>query len=185
MHKQSLTMEIIEQDILYQCKRELLQASFILIISILPIAMMISICVEFSLGILISLVFIISSGYLLLIFAISGLGIMCDALNILLMLKKHRFHITTQKVVSSCDGVNIKGSAHLSVMFSKPYVLYFYNFGKYVIPYGKNYKWSQEYAMNAQGVYETALIGDEFYLVIINHNKIILAYNCKFFNLEE
>ena len=66
------------------------------------------------------------------------------------------------------------------------YYLHFSGYGSFLVP-DKNYSWSTEYAMSAAGVYHYALNGDEFYLVLSKPHtgKILMAYPCKLFELQE
>ena len=64
--------------------------------------------------------------------------------------------------------------------------LHFSGYGDYEVP-EKNYPWSKEYPMTAEGVYHTSMDGDAFYLVLTkpHSGKILLAYPAKYFTLEE
>lgn len=69
----------------------------------------------------------------------------------------------------------------------KAYFLFKLRFAKYkeyYIPEGKLYRWSNKYRMEHWAVYRWSEIGDEFYLVVAN-NKVLYAYNTKFFELQE
>lgn len=65
-------------------------------------------------------------------------------------------------------------------------ILHFARYDKYEVPQ-KNHTWSKMYALSCMGEYYHASVGDEYYLVLSKpHNgKILLAYNCKMFTLEE
>ena len=65
------------------------------------------------------------------------------------------------------------------------YHLEFSQYGNYVIP-AENYKWSSTFSMSAEGVYNYANSGDEFYLVLSKPHtgKILFAYNTKMFEFE-
>lgn len=64
--------------------------------------------------------------------------------------------------------------------------LHFAHYGTYTIP-EKNYTWSKAFSMGPMGVFNGAVDGDEFYLVLAkpHSGKILLAYNAKLFTLEE
>ena len=64
--------------------------------------------------------------------------------------------------------------------------LHFAHYGTYTIP-EKNYTWSKTFSMGPMGVFNGAVDGDEFYLVLAKPHcgKILLAYNAKLFALEE
>ncbi len=56
-------------------------------------------------------------------------------------------------------------------------------YGTFRIPKGTNYQESKMYSMDAKGVYNYSVVGDEFYLVVID-NKILYVYNTKLFELQ-
>ena len=64
------------------------------------------------------------------------------------------------------------------------------NIQKDVLAYVKrrpspNYTWSKTFYMSGQGIENTSLVGDEFYLVILHSTQEICAvYNTKFFVYE-
>lgn len=50
----------------------------------------------------------------------------------------------------------------------------------------RNYTWSKDFYMSGQGVENTSLIGDEFYIAISNNTQEICAvYNTKFFTYTD
>lgn len=60
--------------------------------------------------------------------------------------------------------------------------------GRYTIRIMDYYKWSKLCPMSADGVFNTALIGDTFYLVIYNgdgETQPAMVYNTKLFELKE
>lgn len=68
------------------------------------------------------------------------------------------------------------------------YILKFRDHGKYVIPGGQHYTWSELYSMSGYGIYNTAVSGDTFYLAVWKEDPRqtpILVYNAKFFELCE
>ncbi len=66
------------------------------------------------------------------------------------------------------------------------YHFQFARYGDYIVP-EKNYTWSSAFSMRDQGVYNYAVHGDEFYLVLSqpHSGKILFAYNTKMFELEK
>ena len=68
---------------------------------------------------------------------------------------------------------------------SKPNILHFKACGKYLIPACINYSSAKQFAMCEDEVFRSSKIGDEFYLVIDNKNKILMSYNTKFFEFQE
>ena len=55
----------------------------------------------------------------------------------------------------------------------------------YNVPIGKNYAWSEKNSMDYKGVCRSSQVGDEFYLAVVENKKVILAYNTKFFELQQ
>lgn len=66
------------------------------------------------------------------------------------------------------------------------YHFQFARYGDYRVP-KKNYTWSKGFSMSDRGVYNYAVHGDEFYLVLSkpHSGKILFAYNTKMFELKE
>ena len=100
---------------------------------------------------------------------------------------KKDFQITTDKLSHSSEmsmsDIMIFSNWWLIYSLSKPYRLNFNSYGKYLVPKGKNYRWSNLYCMDDKGVYNYSVVGDEFYLAVID-NQILLAYNKKLFELQ-
>lgn len=61
--------------------------------------------------------------------------------------------------------------------------LYFSNCGRYIVPHS-NYTWSKTFDMSRDGIKNTSLLGDTFYVVILNGDPIY-AYNKRFFEYKE
>ena len=60
-----------------------------------------------------------------------------------------------------------------------------FSVGEWRIP-DKNYQWSDLYGMSRQGIVNTAITGDEFYVIIsAKTHEILCAYPCKFFTYQE
>lgn len=118
-------------------------------------------------------------------FAISALNSFIKNLLILYRVIKGKFYITTSKLTESFRrqgwrSIGLTGT----LLFRKPCRLLFASYGEYLIPEGKNYKWSKKHCMDANSVCDYAVNGDEYYIAIIN-NKIYSAYNKKIFELEK
>ena len=93
---------------------------------------------------------------------------------------KDKFEITSNWIIKKMP------RKHASWVSSElPYRLQFASKHEiYKIPYGMNYRWSATYAMYDHEVYRCAALNDEFYLVSIGKLKNIVAYNKKWFELE-
>ncbi len=69
-------------------------------------------------------------------------------------------------------------------LLGKTFRLFFSKNRVWRIPSGCIYTWSKYNWMNSFSVFRSSNIGDEFYLVMVG-KKIILAYNTKFFELQD
>ncbi len=58
-------------------------------------------------------------------------------------------------------------------------------FGKYEIPKRTHYAWSKLYAMSDEGLYNTAISGDTFYIVTVDGKHPLVVYNTKLFEYKE
>ena len=65
------------------------------------------------------------------------------------------------------------------------YVLSFKSFGKYRVPAQQHYAWSELYSMSPDGIYNTSIIDDTFYIAVRKDDpkKILWVYNAKLFEL--
>lgn len=68
------------------------------------------------------------------------------------------------------------------------YAFHFYSYGKYVPP-RQNFTWSETFHMRDEGLANTSLSGDTFYLLLAERGKrkeqtIVYAYPAKFFERE-
>lgn len=97
-------------------------------------------------------------------------------------IKNEKFKIVTDKLIDSQEESVFVGSA-FAASFSRPYTLEFSSYGQYYILSGENYVSSNLYSMGAKEVFNCSNIGDNFYLVIDNKERILLAYNTKLFEL--
>ena len=69
--------------------------------------------------------------------------------------------------------------------YQKRVSLYFEGGSEWEIPY-TNYAWSKTFKMSRNGVNNTSIQGDRFYLVRLNDTgKIAVAYNEKFFSYQK
>ena len=67
---------------------------------------------------------------------------------------------------------------------SVPYVFYFKSYGEYSFLGDRYYTFSKSYYMNDFSLYRSADESDTFILVVNKKNRIVFAYNTKFFNSE-
>ena len=110
--------------------------------------------------------------------------ILCDSIMTIRRVNNDEFYITTDKLVERQQKKTGFGNAVL-ISQSKPYAFIFKSYGKYIVMDGKHYTSSESLEMNEIDMYNSAYLGDEFYLVIGEKRRILLAYNKRFFELEE
>ena len=67
---------------------------------------------------------------------------------------------------------------------SVPYIFHFKSYGEYSFLGDQYYTFSQSYSMNDFSLYRSADKFDTFYLVINEKNRIVFAYNKKFFDFQ-
>lgn len=100
------------------------------------------------------------------------------------MLKSESFRIVGDTLERARpDGGGLSIGNHESA-----YMLVFSRYGRYFLPSRTNYSWSKDYYMSPQGVYNTSIEGDRFYLVIYPTDagdEIGAVYNTKLFELTE
>lgn len=107
------------------------------------------------------------------------------------LLAKHAWQLYTgyrkQPIVVKDTLVSSEGDSYYSSHSWRTAwcTLHFNCYGDYSVP-EKNYSWSKQYAMSAQGVDNLAFEGGEYYLVLSrpHSGKILLAYNAELFELE-
>lgn len=97
----------------------------------------------------------------------------------LMQIKNESFKITSNWVIEKKQ--KIYGSRTSS---PKPYRLIFADKSTYKIPYGKNYCWSNLFAMDDKTLYNHTDINDDFYIINIKNQKNIIAYNKKHFEFK-
>jgi len=68
------------------------------------------------------------------------------------------------------------------------HLLVFENFGNYLIPEGRLYTWSKDFYMSDDGIYNTSVPGNTFYIAYYREDETrtpIMVYNTKFFEWNE
>lgn len=175
MQKEKLTIENIRMDLKLELKKSYLRLVGYSVLSLSVIGLVIW---AFSLGGIF--------GYYGLHFsAMACLVLGIDVFYILRIvdIQKNlddKKHIVKDKLVNIDVYEDIRVGIH-----NITYTMYFSSYGKYVIQ-EENYKWSENFNMNATGVYNYSKYGDEFYLVLSKPHtgKILLVYNTKLFEME-
>ena len=92
---------------------------------------------------------------------------------------RDEFKIVIDSVVYGIPGKHRTKFEHES----SSYKLFFSSYAEYEIPGGMNYKWSKEFCMFNESIYNGAIKGDEFYLAVIDNKEIPIAYSKKHFEL--
>ncbi|MBR3968570.1 MAG: hypothetical protein IKJ93_03165 [Clostridia bacterium] len=187
-NKEKLTKERIKTDIKNKCiddiKAVLRTSLILLLFLVLPPIILYKVFTPFNIPTAISTMITIYS--IVIVF----LTVCClyKPFKLLFGLYKKGFQIATDKLSHSTEmtlsDILIFSNWWLIYSLSKPYRLSFNSYNKYLIPKGKNYRWSDMYCMDDKGVYNYSTIGDEFYLAVID-NKIAFAYNKKLFELMD
>lgn len=124
------------------------------------------------------------------ILVLLGAPIIIYYTNRISKIRKNKFHIFSDKLMGYHS--DFSGDLdHHAFDSGKKYELHFAGVSPYVI-YVNNldsskkifYRWSETYAMSAGGVYNTSLVGDEFYIISIDNHSADLFFNKKFFELD-
>ena len=175
MQKEILTRSQIRRELLIQVRRALLRVA--------------PLCAIFT-AVALSVVFWCFAKrpplYPLILFGICYVGfpliigwcVTFDALKTLRYAKKDSFKIITRQLKSSDE--ERKGNPY-QIMSHKSYSFQFDGCKPYVATEGKIYCCTDLYKPDAKSLYDTAVAGDEFYLVTLSSNKIVLIYNSKYF----
>ncbi len=93
--------------------------------------------------------------------------------------KERRFTVLRDRLISTTEEADRIGVdyRHVNMKF-----LRFSSFGEYRIPHIHHYTWSKEFCMTPEGICNTAVNGDEFYIVTADHRTILTVYPAKFFD---
>ncbi len=191
MRKETLTREKIKIDIKNACINDIKRSlPFTLYIAIPSILLILYAHREPSSELSIFL-------YIFVVFAISHALIryavfLYKKLRIILKVSKDEFNIQIDKLLyaeelSFWDYRHSLQAFRLqtlrSRLFFKPFVLQFSSYDKFSIPRGKNYVWSDLFCMSDKDIYNSSVLGDEFYLAVIEHKTVVMVYNTKRFEL--
>lgn len=98
------------------------------------------------------------------------------------MLKKAAFDVEEDTLIDATLDARVSKSPYMD-----RHLLQFSRCGEYYIPYGTNYEWSKDYYMSDRGVFNTAIVGDTFYVVTYRNDKKrrpVIAYNTKQFEYK-
>ena len=175
MNRDILTEERIKRDI-YKMRLYLARRYFLTVAFYLPVI------VRF---ILLFYVLVRWLGILLLvIFAFAMAYEIYSLLRDIVCTKQGKYKIVTDKLIGIEQGTP-------RYLFNIWYMLFLYKSKKLIFPsYGSyfispkyNYVTSENYSMNAKGGLNYAHIGDEYYLIISNEKRIMIAYNTSQFEI--
>ena len=112
---------------------------------------------------------------------IIGWCVIFDALKTLRYATKDSFKVITRHLKNSDE--EIRGNPY-QIISHKSYSFQFDGYKLYVATEGKIYYCTNLYKPDAKSLYDTAVAGDEFYLVTFSANKIALIYNSKYFYFD-
>ncbi len=93
-------------------------------------------------------------------------------------LKNGCFRVTTDALIN-CKKMPRDGRKR------HPHTFWFKTYGKHTLDTTMHYHTSKNFTMSDDGVFNTAVMGDTFYLVLNEKEKILQVYNTKFFEWEE
>lgn len=175
--KEILTYDNIKKEIKKMCISDLISVIPILIPSIVMIfGLYISTLMKKP-----SIILVIFMWALLIFFFFLYIFSSIDAIKILCALKKDKLNIVTDELVEKKEQIDF-GPTKSGMLFNKPYCLNFKTKGEFFVVKRNYYIWSTKYPLNADGIYNYADVGDNFYLVTYN-KRIIMIYNTKLFNV--
>ena len=117
----------------------------------------------------------------------TALSLLCFGMYFyhLALLKSQNFEIKSDYVKDKYDKrVNVYAIKKYGYMYERTCRLTFAKLGKYYLLHNnaKYYKWTK-WGWETKQVFDSSEIGDEFYLVVTNKNRILQIYNKKLFEL--
>ena len=126
----------------------------------------------------------------------AALGVMCISVLVSLLitisisvkLMKIRKHITAMDfriVLDKLVYTEDQSDRFVDGMGHRNYYLNFASFGRYMLTQIEHYSWSSRYRMSAAVIYNTAMEGDEFYIITIDCKEPLMIYSTKLFKYQE
>ena len=103
--------------------------------------------------------------------------------RIIIDIKNNRYIISKDTLIEDKGKISRFKNLFRGKLF-KLDALAFKSYGIYEIQIIDYYKWSKNFEMSRESVYNSSNIGDEFYLVTTKKEKILMVYNCKMFELK-
>lgn len=98
-------------------------------------------------------------------------------------LKNGYFRVTTDTLINYED--NQPDLFSVSAGFTpRLYTLWFKTYGKYTLDTTMHYHTSKNFTMSGDGIFNTAITGDTFILILNEKEKILQIYNTKFFEYK-
>lgn len=177
---------ITTENIIIDCKKEIFKTCKSAVF-LTPLALLLSICL---IPTLISLDNLEIKIIILLILPFPLLFLAASIHTLPIEYKKYKsitqqkFEVKTDKLVHKINEVRSPFGEALN-KHERPCTLQFSQYGDFNIFDGTFYPSSKHYKMHYDELFRSSKIGDEFYLVIDNKNKILMAYNTKFFEFQE
>ena len=184
--KERLTQENIIKDLLYsEAQRRYLAKNrhSTYIIPILYVAVIVLLLTKFFwIGIIIALGTIYPTVRCVMIYR--------DSANRKRSILNGEFTVITDKLVNigyeTVYEPDFTGDFPFMMTFTRDYEFFYFDAQKWqVVGNSRHYDWSKEHYMSTQGLRNTSILGDEFYLVINNYDhEIGYIYNTKFFEYK-
>lgn len=103
-------------------------------------------------------------------------------------IKNGEFTVTLEKLTNICEETIYEPhTGRRRTISTKEVTIFWLGSSEWrLIPLSEHYNWSKEYFMGTSGLYNTSVIGNEFYTVVNNFDgKIDYIYNTKFFIWNE
>jgi hypothetical protein len=178
MDKEILTLEIIQKDVKKYFSRDLLTA-----LIILPFFVLSSVMVVFLMTLLLNLVIQdktalkIIGAVVLSLLGLVYLDVFLKTIRKRIKFAKSEIKITEDKLVGKIPQHGRKYHPTLNT-------LDFANCGKYKLGNDYFYKWSKLYSMSEESLYRSSNVDDEFYVISVADENVIV-YNKKMFELRE
>lgn len=187
--KENIDIDIIKKEIIKMCNTSI-KNKWLFFIAEIPLVILIWLMVYTNSSVVALLIPIAIA--LMIFFLIMFEIVYCIVLKN--KIRQDKFSISVKRMISQSRPEFLGSTTHPSrylagQIYSKVFNFYkfklvFENKETYYMPVGKNYEWSELYCMDHIQIYENSKYGDEFYLVKDNNDKIIIAYNTRYFELH-
>ena len=177
MEKETVTKDIIKSELL-RLERDSITGIFILLGLVFVLLFWFPMFLFKGMGVLVFFLLLLLIGFFCTL----------DHLKKMKKIRKNKFHIFSDKLMGYVEDIT---GDHSLLERDKKYALHFAGVNPYYLyvsgAYARRknyYHWSETFAMTAEGVYNSSLVGDEFYIVSLDNKNADLFFNKKFFELK-